>query len=162
MVLERLYFKKFNNTISIYYRPTHSYMMTIGLVGEWGERLKNLLSMPTNMFYKTIFDMGVRMPSESEFIVDKNCINNSRNDAEEWLAKAWSYDTKKVLDMMDIENTKDEIPFGYITSMINEKRKKDNENNPQSFFNSSIDNELCKREKEMEEEEINEEEEGEW
>lgn len=110
----RLYFKKIGNSISIYYRPTHSYIKSCLWDDEGKKEIVDLVRMPIYNFYDMLYEIEIRVPDiNSKMSITKDIV---LSDRESWFIGAWMSQTITLLNSLglDIETLYEQIPFSYV------------------------------------------------
>lgn len=110
--MDRVYFKVLDgsSSISVYYRPNHSFFASIDREGNWQEQITNLLDMPMEQFYIELLAKGIKPPKDVTQI-------GTNATEEEWYKKAWLFTTKKILRDLGRESVPQEsIPFEFIAN----------------------------------------------
>jgi hypothetical protein len=111
----RLYFKMIASHVSVLYRPSHEYLMSIPWNEEGKEKLKSLLNMNIEEFYIWLWKIKARIPPQNTTLESSD---HFIREKENWLNDAWITHTKNIMSELEIpfEQLYEEIPYSLIES----------------------------------------------
>lgn len=115
--MERLYVAKTRDSSSIYHRPTFQYIESCDNK-ILKAKLKELLGMNTEEFYRYLKGKGVRLQSKKQYDFNQK----DDGDNEKWYQGAWKFVTDKLLKDYKLKMIDEEIPYDFIEVLLNENK----------------------------------------
>lgn len=116
MLMDRFYIKKLEGDISLYHRPSHSYLECFDSFEECADFLFELAEMSDERLWQMLlFDYQVRMPHRE--VLKGLRKHHGWNESEESLKKAWSKGTDMFYEEYPDLRVIEEVPYDLVQSI---------------------------------------------